>query len=122
MTLFHNAFNPTDGWLAEAVQTAAGETVTYTRGARHETVTATIGQTVFSSNLEGGARIEFGEADAIIKVGDLPFGVPEEGDRITRTMGGLPVVYELATPDTGDPSHRYDPDRAEVRMHLKRVS
>lgn len=105
---------------------AAGVSVSYTRAAETISLTAVIGRTVFASNLEGKARIEFGEIDLIIVAADLEFdGVqvkPERGDRIGITLDGTALTLELMIPQTGEPAWRYsDPERTRIRLHCKRV-
>jgi hypothetical protein len=118
--LFEKAF--ADGWLTGMVQAAAGETVTYTRGAESITLTATVGQVAFVSTELGGARIQIGDRDYLIKVSDLTFGAPKIGDRITHTVGGNVLVFEIKDPETGEKAWRYsDPDRTEWRIHVNKV-
>ena len=115
-----NLFAKANDWLTTQVQAAAGESVTYTRNATSITLTAVVGRTVFASNAEGGARIEFGDRDYLIAAADLTFGTPREGDRITDAAG---LVFEVQEPGTGEPAWRYsDPDRTEFRIHVKRVA
>lgn len=115
-----NLFDKAKTWLPAMLQSAAGSTVSYRRGATSITLTAVIGQTVFSSNVEGAARIERGDRDYLILVADLTLGVPRIGDRITDANG---LVFEVQTPETGEPAWRYsDPERAEYRLHMKRVT
>lgn len=101
----------------------AGVSVSYSRlGETDLTLTVWEGRTVFASNLDGGARIEFGERDYLIPVDDLTYGEPELGDRVTQTLNGESVVFEVATPTTGEPCWRYaDAGRTFYRLHCKRV-
>lgn len=116
-----NLFANANDWLTAQVQAAAGATVTYARGATSLTVTAVVGRTVFSSNADGGPRVEFGDRDYLVAVADLAALVaPRIGDRITDAAG---LVFEVQEPNTGEPAWRYsDPDRTEFRVHCKRVS
>ena len=119
-----NLFANATTWLNQQIQAAAKVTVTYTRGAESITITtAVVGRTVFASNVEGGARIEFGDRDYLIPVDDLTFGEPAIGDRITETVDGTAKIFEVLTPDTGEPAWRYsDPQHTVWRLHVKQVS
>lgn len=116
-----NLFELARDWLPAQAQTAAAVSVTYSRGAETITITtAVVGRTVFASNVEGAARIEFGDRDYLIPVDDLTFGVPAIGDRITETVDGTAKVFEVVTPDTGEPAWRYsDPQHTVWRIHVK---
>lgn len=107
--------------LTRRMKQAAGVSVTYTRKGQSITVSAAIlGRAVFSSNLDGGARIEFGDRDYLIAVDDLTFGAPQLGDRITESVDGVACVFEVMTPATGEPAWRYsDPGRTLWRIHVK---
>jgi hypothetical protein len=120
-TLFQKAKD----WLFPKVQAAAGESVTYTRGATTLSLTAVVGRTIFSSTIETvGARIEFGERDYLILASDLSsLGTPALGDRITETVGGSTRVYEVLPPASGDPPWRWsDPGMTIFRIHVKQVT
>jgi len=108
----------------QKVAAVSGNTLIYRRGNTTIDLTnlAWTGRTVFASNLEGGARIEFGDRDYLIAVADLTFGEPRTGDRITETVGGVDYTFEVMTPDTGEPSWRFsDQGRTVYRLHTKQV-
>jgi len=112
-------------WLPGKVREAAGVGITYARGAESIGITATVGRTVFSSLAEGAPRVEFGERDYLILAADLVIGggtsEPAIGDRITETIDGSDVVFEVVTPETGEPAWRWsDPQRTVWRVHVKR--
>lgn len=101
--------------------------ITYTRDGVTIPLTATVGQTRFASQMEGKARVEFGEIDLIIESKDLVFDgavtTPLKGDRIAITLNGTAMTLELMIPQTREPSWRYsDPERKRIRLHLKRVA
>lgn len=104
-----------------------GVSVTYTRGAESATITVWTGNTLFARALdEPGASVLWGERDYLIPVASLVIGgtatTPAKGDRITETIGGAAVTFELQTP-TGEPAWRYsDADRSRYRIHCKKVS
>lgn len=105
---------------------ADGRSVTYTRGDSSLSLTAWLGRTLFSrlaSPGVGGAAVEWGDRDYLVAVADLTLGEPALGDRITETINGTAVVFEVLTPDTGEPAWRYsDPTRTVWRIHTKRVT
>lgn len=117
-------FSKMADWLPDRLQQVAGASVSYTRGGTTRTVTAAIGRTVFSSTLEGGPRIEFGDRDYLIEAAELTaFGDPAIGDRITETLAGDQRVWEVMTPGTGEPAWRWsDPQHTRFRIHTTRVS
>lgn len=110
----------------------AGVSVVYSRTVNgvttSVTLTAWVGRTLFAgSNEANGARVEWGERDYLIPVSSLMLGgiltLPARNtDRITETIGGVAVVFELMTP-TGEPVWRYsDQYRTLYRVHCKRVA
>lgn len=105
---------------------SAGRTVTYTRGAQSVQLTAWVGNTLFARQTdEPGASVVWGERDYLFAVADLVLGgvaaVPMKGDRITETIDGAALTFELMTP-TGEPVWRYaDQTRQVARVHTKRV-
>lgn len=116
MNLFEKARN----WLPGMVQAAAGETVTYARGAEAITLTAVLGQTTVAGGVEGASRIVVSDRDYLIKVADLTFGVPAVGDRITATVNGEAVAFTVQDLESGEPAWRYsDPARTTWRIHVK---
>lgn len=116
MTLFEQA----RAWLPGMVQAAAGVSVIYTRGVRSITVTAVVGRQAMTSVIQNRVRVEWGDRDYLIAVADLTFGEPALGDRITETIDGVAVTFEVQTPDTGEPAARHsDPQRTTWRIHVK---
>lgn len=112
--------------LMQKDATPAG-VVTYWRG-NLESVVLTgkvwVGRTVFASNIEGGAVIEFGERDYLIPVADLVLSGneirPQIGDVIVERIGSFDVSFSIQEPTTGEPAVRYSgPDRLAWRVHCK---
>lgn len=119
-----SAFAQLDAYLNAALPAAFGVSVTYARGAQQVTVAdAVVGRTVFASNQQGAARVEFGDRDYLIPVASLTaLGEPAVGDRITDTVNGTVMTFEVKKPGTGEPAWRYsDPGRTTYRLHTKRV-
>ncbi len=120
-------FSDAQTWLNETLATAAGVSVTYTDGTYSVSLTPWVGRTVFSSNLDGAARIEFGDRDYLIPVSVLILNgaatKPAVGHRITESVNGTTKVYEIMRPDTGEPAWRYsDQGETVFRIHVKRVT
>jgi len=116
-------------WLAEKMPTAATPSgaVVYTRAAGG-TVTLTgaawVGNTAFKRQAnEGGAALVWGDRDYLIPVAELGATPPARGDRITETINGVAVVFEVGTQLVGEPDWRYsDPQRTVYRVHCLEVS
>lgn len=116
-------------WLMDAMQVSDPYTATYTDDSSSTQISLTVwlGRTVFASNLQGAARIEFGELDVMIRADELTVSgskiLPSRGDRIALTLNGTAMTLELMAPQTGEPAWRYsDPQRELLRVHAKRVS
>jgi len=114
--------------LNSRVEEAAGASVTYSRGRTGQSValTAAVGRTVFASNGADGPRVDFGERDYLILAADLVLGgaaaEPEEGDRVSETIGGVEHTFKIMPTATGEPAWRWsDPGRTKYRLHVKRV-
>lgn len=107
--------------------TNAGDlgTVSYTRGATTVVLTGKVwvGRTLFATNLHSGARVEWGEVDFFVTVADIGSGEPDIGGRFTLTGGTFTGVFEIVTPETGEPALRYsDQTRTVWRCHCKKVT
>jgi hypothetical protein len=116
-TLFQKARD----WLPQKTQAAAGESITYTRGATSLTLTAVLGRTVFAVNTEDAAKIQFGDGDFLILVEDLAaLGPPRVGDRIELTLSGETAKFEVQDPSSGEHCWRFsDPQQQQYRVHCK---
>lgn len=106
--------------------------VVYTRLAGGDPVdltgTAWVGRTVFRRDpaaTTDGVTIEFGDRDYLIPVSELqqngtPFE-PARGDRVTETIDGVELVFEVVS-QTEEPAWRYsDATRAVYRVHTKQA-
>lgn len=109
-------------WLAAGHKRDCPLAAAYTRGNETISVTASIGRTIFTSNRQDKARIEFGDIDFLIDVADLAsLGVPSEGDRLAVTIRGVAYTFEIM-PVIGEPAWRYsDNYRTRFRVHCKEV-
>lgn len=84
---------------------------------------AWVGRTAFRRDPAGertGAAVVIGDRDYLIPVSALP-RAPERGDRVTETVGGRSVTFEVRAP-AGEPAWRYaDPGRTLYRVHCAEV-
>jgi len=112
-------------WLADQLKTHAGRTVTYRRGTDTVAVTATIGRTEFEVDDEFGVLRKIESRDFLILAADLVLNgqavLPERGDEIDETQGGVTYTYEVMAPGK-EPHFRYsDPYRKTLRIHTKQT-
>jgi len=104
-------------WLADTLNASAGYAVTYRRGNNSASVIATIGKSLFEAGSQSGVIESFESRDYLLRTEDLPFGVPQRGDLILESTGGIVTTYEVSTP-RGVPLFRYaDAFRTMVRVH-----
>jgi hypothetical protein len=122
--------------LRRRLAASAGESVTYL-GATDRSVkpgeSATLTAVWFgrpdglSSEPIDRVTTESDDLDGFIPVADLVLDgtavTPTKGDRITRTVSALPVVYELRPRSPVEPEWRYsDAGRTLYRVQLRKVS
>lgn len=110
--------------LVRRQKAAWGVAVTYARaGSGPLSLTAVPGATVYQSAPDGaGVRQEVSERDYLVAVADLTLGTPALGDRVTETINGTAVTFEVATPKNGEPEWRYSSQwNVLYRIHCKRV-
>ncbi|HEY1191915.1 MAG TPA: hypothetical protein VGE74_30065 [Gemmata sp.] len=108
-------------WLRDQVEAAAGEAITYTRGAQSFPLTALVGQVLPSESEEGAARIAVNERDYLISVAAFPFATPEIGDLVTQVIDGAELVFSVQSTNGGDPAWRHsDATRSLWLIHTKR--
>jgi len=113
-------------WLAGQLKASAARDVTYLRGTQRLPLSATIGSTEFQIEELGGVRVEYSDRDFIVPADDLIFDgkvtTPERGDTIEDRVAatGETETFEVMAPGTEQP-FRYDPTRAMLRIHTKRI-
>ncbi len=108
-------------WLEQQRTRFASRLVTYQRADMLADVLATIGRTVFDLDDGAGAVIRVESRDYLILTADLPFGLPQRGDRFREVQGDDAFVYEVIGPGQ-EPCWRYsDAYRKTVRIHTKAV-
>lgn len=115
-------------FLATKQQQAYGRTITYARGAETATLTAAwLGNAPSTRTTEEpGASVASSDRDYLFEAADLVIGgsvvIPLRGDRITETIDGADMVFELIA-QPGEPPWRYsDQTRQIIRVHTKRVA
>lgn len=112
-------------WLEGQRTKHLTQAVVYQRAADSVAVQATIGQTIFEIDGEGGAVLELEARDYLILAADLVLAgelvLPQRGDRIREARSGQTFVYEVIRPGD-EPCWRWsDPYRQTVRIHTKQV-
>jgi hypothetical protein len=121
--------------LRRRLAASAGETVTYagaddrgTGAGASASVVAWFGRPEgLAAELADRVTVDSDDADALIPVANLVLSAtaitPAKGDRITRTVNALPVVYEARPRTPVEPVWRYsDAGRTVYRVQLKKVS
>jgi hypothetical protein len=107
--------------------------VTYSRtvngSVRSASLTGWVGNTLFAGLTEQNVSVQWGELDMMIVAADLILApttgltTPHNGDRLAFSHAGVSMVFEIASPDTGEPAWRPEGQyRTRYRCHLKRVS
>lgn len=115
-------------WLAGQLKSHVSQTVTISRSVNDPVeVTASIGQTDHEiedsiSNVITRVRTR----DFLIDAADYaPTGtasLPQQGDKIRETQGGVTYVHEVLQPGQGIPHFRYmDDHRTKLRIHTIQV-
>ncbi|KAA0219804.1 MAG: hypothetical protein KJ057_09795 [Phycisphaerae bacterium] len=113
-------------WLEEQRHGHLTREITYERGADSITMLATIGRSDFEQIDEFGVVHRAQARDFLIRTQDLVIGgtevLPQAGDRIRETDGGVTYVHDVMSP-AGQPPWRYsDAFRRTLRIHTKLVS
>ena len=112
-------------WLADTLKAHAGTSVTYRRGGLAVDLTVTVGQSEREVEDGDGLLVTVQAHDFLILVADLVLDgqqvLPESGDLIRETTGGVTYVWEVLPPTPNEPCWRYsDPDRKALRVHTKK--
>lgn len=108
-------------------QAGTGVPVLYARGEAAAAITATPTREQPDETLAPTqhTRSDDRQRDYLIVLADLAsagFGLPAEGDRITETLAGEPVTFEVM-PREREPAWRWaDAERTRVRVHTRRVA
>lgn len=99
-------------WLLEQTQAAAGIAMTYQRGGDSQSVTAVRSSRAEIVNDENGIPVQTRRHALVISASELGFE-PRAGDRITESIGGVDVTWEVLPPAEGEPSFTWW-DRAQT--------
>lgn len=114
-------------FLNRALGNAAGQTLTYTRGVTSDTLTGWAGneQRDQVQQPSTGTRVNDRERDFLLSYSEMTlagFDEPAVGDRITETINGDEVTWEVKPRDT-EPAWRWsDTTRTRYRVHTRRVT
>jgi hypothetical protein len=100
--------------------------ITYRRGARQVSITATPASTELEVVANDGTATRRRVRDYKIDVADLVFDgeqlEPRSGDVIVETIAGDDVTFEVFEPAEGESSWRFaDSDRTRARIHTREV-
>lgn len=94
-------------------------TVTYRRVAAQESVSATVGKTVFRTDGGNGVFVHAETRDYLIDVADLAaFESPRRGDVIVETINNITEAYQVTAPD-GEDVFKLENDRTVYRVHTQ---
>ena len=113
------------GWLASKLNSHAGRSVVFRRGASHVAVAATLGRKDFEADTLAG-RVYFRANDFLIPAASLVLDgqavLPERGDRIEVAFGASAIVFEVLAHDGVPPWEYADPHQHMLRIHTKRIA
>ncbi len=113
-------------WLANKLTQHAAREVTYRRGTDEVKLIATIGKTLAEQDSGDGLILRMEIRDYLIDTILLRLAgqatLPERGDLIVETEGGLEFTYEVL-PIGNQRAWRYsDPFRLKLRIHTRLIS
>lgn len=99
-------------WLLTQTQAAAGTAMTYRRGSESVSVTGVRRARIELVNDENGIPVQVRRHSIVIAASELEFE-PRAGDRITESISGSDVTWEVLPPAEGEPSFTWW-DRAQT--------
>jgi len=109
-------------WLDGERRRFMSRPVTYSRAGDSAEVLATVGRTTFDVSDEYGIAQHWESRDYLVLAADLAgFGLPQRGDRITETVSGQTLVYEVLAPGGETPWRWSDAYHRTLRIHTKQV-
>ncbi len=112
-------------WLEAQRTQHTTRMVRYRRGSDFVDLPATIGRTEFQVDDGYGVLQKFESRDFLVLAAHLQLTgtavLPERGDRIEETVGGMTYVYEVLAPGKEPPFRYSDPYRITLRIHTKQV-
>ena len=117
-----NLFDRATTWLAAKTQSAAGRSVVYARPGVRLSITATRMAEDEQAIDATGAMIVVRQHSFVVLSADLAGTVPRSGDRITETIAGAVVTWEVM-PHAGSPCWKWEDDGSlMLRIYVKEVA
>ena len=107
-------------WMVGKLIGFAPVTCQYTRGGQSEELDMRRSPQPTQAIELDGRIIEWEPVDFLVATDDLPFGEPEDNDRITCTVGNTTIVHGVYSPGTSRVSH--DLSSAMTRIRTKVVN
>lgn len=113
-------------WLSDRLQAAAGRTITYRRNQLTVSITGVSVLNEYEAVDDDGFRTTLQIHDWLFAPEDIVLRsetiTPRPGDRITETLSGVTVVYEV-TPIGDAPCVEWvDTSGIMIRVHTKRIT
>lgn len=109
-------------WLDEIRRGHLSHYVSYTRGNETQPCLATVSKSEFEAQTEMGVVERWESRDFIVSYHEMPWPEPHRGDRITETLNGSSVTYEVMAPRGSPVWHWADAQRTAVRIHAKAIA
>jgi len=113
-------------WLEDRRHEHLTRPVVYERDGDSVELAATIGRTLFEQTDEYGIVHRIESRDFLVRAADLVLAgqptLPQAGDRIRESDGGVTHVYEVMAPGTEPPWRYSDVYRRTLRIHTKHVA
>ena len=113
-------------WLGGQLKTAAGVSVTYTRGTNSVTLTAVPTLHQYEIVDDEGFGISMLSRDYLIHAADLILAgaeiAPRAGDRIAETIDGVAQTFEVMPLGQKHEYEPADPDGLLLIVHTKKVA
>lgn len=114
-------------WLGGQLKNSAGLTVSYSRGAYSVSLTATATYHEYQILDEEGFATVVLSRDYLLHAADVVLNAvqvtPRSGDRITETISGVSVVFEvMPLSESVREYEQLDPDGALLKVHTKKVA
>jgi len=117
-----NLLNTGLSWLEAQRVAHLTEPLAYARGATVVSVRGTPALTRAEWQTDEGITLERRLQDWLVAAAELgALGEPAAGDRITQTVGGASVVWEVCAPGEEWPVCEWQPGRAAWRIHTQEV-
>lgn len=113
-------------WLGSKLKTAAGVSITYTRGSYSVTITAACILNQYQIIDEEGFTTSVNSRDYLIHGAELILNgaaiAPRAGDRISETIGGVVNTFEVVPLGQLREYEPMDSDSVLLKVHTKKVA